>query len=107
MRTWHDLLAEGMSCGLCTGSSETDLIYGTATGSCGFLATMLNSEIERKIKENTLSPIILTKCVVKFVQRSCLAVYFRLTEYLDDEFDQIGTIHCQSTIKLSRKLVKV
>jgi 3-oxoacyl-[acyl-carrier protein] reductase len=48
---------------------EFEPIYGlvnnAATGSAGVLATMHNSEIERIIRVNTLSPIILTKYVVR------------------------------------------
>jgi 3-oxoacyl-[acyl-carrier protein] reductase len=48
---------------------EFEPIYGlvnnAATGSSGVLATMHNSEIERIIRVNTLSPIILTKYVVR------------------------------------------
>jgi 3-oxoacyl-[acyl-carrier protein] reductase len=41
------------------------LVNNAATGSAGVLATMHNSEIERIIRVNTLSPIVLTKYVVR------------------------------------------
>jgi 3-oxoacyl-[acyl-carrier protein] reductase len=41
------------------------LVNNAATGSGGVLATMHNSEIERMIRVNTLSPIVLTKYVVR------------------------------------------
>jgi len=41
------------------------LVNNAATGSGGVLATMYNSEIERMIRVNTLSPIVLTKYVVR------------------------------------------
>src|SRR5215471_737934 len=41
------------------------LVNNAATGSAGVLATMHNSEIERMIRLNTLSPIVLTKYVVR------------------------------------------
>ena len=41
------------------------LVNNAATGSAGLLATMHNSEIERIIRLNTLSPIVLTKYVVR------------------------------------------
>ena len=41
------------------------LVNNAAIGSSGVLATMRNSEIERIIRVNTLSPIVLTKYVVR------------------------------------------
>ena len=41
------------------------LVNNAATGSAGVLATTHNSEIERIIRVNTLSPIVLTKYVVR------------------------------------------
>jgi 3-oxoacyl-[acyl-carrier protein] reductase len=41
------------------------LVNNAAVGSDGVLATMHNSEIERMVRVNTLSPIILTKYVVR------------------------------------------
>jgi 3-oxoacyl-[acyl-carrier protein] reductase len=41
------------------------LVNNAALGSDGLLATMHNSEIERIIRVNTLSPIVLTKYVVR------------------------------------------
>ena len=41
------------------------LVNNAAIGSDGVLATMHNSEIERMIRVNTLSPIVLTKYVVR------------------------------------------
>jgi 3-oxoacyl-[acyl-carrier protein] reductase len=41
------------------------LVNNAATGAAGVLATMHNSEIERIIRLNTVSPIVLTKYVVR------------------------------------------
>jgi 3-oxoacyl-[acyl-carrier protein] reductase len=43
------------------------LVNNAAIGSHGVLATMYNSEVERLIRINTLSPIILTKYVVRYM----------------------------------------
>jgi 3-oxoacyl-[acyl-carrier protein] reductase len=43
------------------------LVNNAAIGSHGVLATMYNSEIERLIRINTLSPIVLTKYVVRYM----------------------------------------
>ncbi len=43
------------------------LVNNAAIGSHGVLATMHNSEIERLIRINTLSPIVLTKYVVRYM----------------------------------------
>jgi 3-oxoacyl-[acyl-carrier protein] reductase len=41
------------------------LVNNAALGTSGVLATMHNSEIERTVQLNTISPLILTKCVVR------------------------------------------
>jgi 3-oxoacyl-[acyl-carrier protein] reductase len=43
------------------------LVNNAAIGSHGVLATMYNSDIERLIRINTLSPIVLTKYVVRYM----------------------------------------
>jgi 3-oxoacyl-[acyl-carrier protein] reductase len=43
------------------------LVNNAAIGSHGVLATMYNSEIERLIRINTLSPIVFTKYIVRYM----------------------------------------